>query len=62
MTGLLCQHPGGDIHPVTDGFDLIPGSPAIDSGTAVGSPYNSSINSILRPAGTAWDIGAYEHD
>lgn len=53
---------GVDIRPASDGFDLLSGSPAIDNGTAIGSPYDLSINSILRPAGSGWDIGAYENE
>ena len=51
---------GSDIEPVTDGFSLFSGSPALDAGVSVGAPYDLSINSALRPAGLGWDIGAYE--
>lgn len=36
------------------------GSPAIDSGTALGSPYSTDILGVSRPQGAGWDIGAYE--
>ena len=51
---------GVDLRPNTDGFSLNAGSSAIDGGTALGSVYSGSINSISRPQGSAWDIGAYE--
>ncbi|VVB61842.1 Right handed beta helix region [uncultured archaeon] len=43
--------------PNTDGLAILSGN-AIGHGTNLGSPYDGSINSILR--GTVWDIGAYE--
>jgi parallel beta-helix repeat protein len=39
-------------------------SPAIDTGTNLGSPNQAPTNdfeSNMRPSGAAWDIGAYEH-
>lgn len=36
------------------------GSLAIDKGATLGNAYASSINLVIRPQGTAWDIGAYE--
>ncbi|MBN2440541.1 MAG: hypothetical protein JXJ04_04330 [Spirochaetales bacterium] len=53
---------GMDIRPVTEGFNLLTGSPAIDSGSSIGSPYNLGINSVNRPQGAGWDIGAYEKE
>jgi hypothetical protein len=53
---------------VTDGgedhwdFSLSAGSPAIDNGLdlSVEFGFNTDINGRTRPAGTGWDIGAYE--
>lgn len=50
-----------DIKPNTDGLSLQENSPAIDAGEALGSNYTISINSIVRPQGSNWDIGAYEY-
>lgn len=36
------------------------GATAIDTGTALGSPYDVDFLGITRPQGPAWDIGAYE--
>ena len=41
-------------------FTLVSGSPAIDAGTAIGS-FASDFLGMVRPAGAAWDIGAYEY-
>jgi len=51
---------GVDLAPNTDGFSVLSGSPARDTGTALAATYNLSINSLARPQGSAWDIGAYE--
>jgi hypothetical protein len=60
-TGNLCRPPlfrlpawglPGDYH-------LLPGSPAIDSGTAEKAP-GSDLDDIPRPQGGGFDIGAYE--
>jgi len=51
---------GSDIRPNSDGLSVVSGSPAIDAGVAIGSPYQGSINSLPRPQGGNWDIGAYE--
>lgn len=52
---------GVDWAPKADGFSVLTGSPAIDAGTALASPYDGSINSLARPQGPAFDIGAYEY-
>ena len=49
-----------DLRPNADGLSLNAGSSAIDGGTALATAYSGSINSISRPQGAAWDIGAYE--
>lgn len=50
---------GTNLAPNADGLSLASGSPAIGAGVALGSPYNGSINSVIRPATGPWDIGAY---
>ena len=40
-------------------LDLLPGSPAIDSGTASSAPL-TDIRDLPRPVNTSWDMGAYE--
>jgi parallel beta-helix repeat protein len=42
-------------------FQLQEGSPAIDNGVALGSPFDVDIDGVSRPQGQGWDIGAYEH-
>jgi hypothetical protein len=51
---------GVDMEPDTDGLNITAASPAKDYGISLGSAYNSSINSIARPNGVGWDVGAYE--
>jgi hypothetical protein len=51
---------GVDLRPNTDGFSLTAGSAALNVGGALAAAYASSINSLPRPQGSAWDIGAYE--
>jgi hypothetical protein len=58
-TGFIGTY-GVDLRPNTDGFALTSGSAAVNGGTALGSAYSSSINSVSRPQGSAWDSGAYE--
>jgi Secretion system C-terminal sorting domain/Right handed beta helix region len=41
-------------------FSLQAGSPAINAGATLGSPYNIDILGAARPVGTAYDIGCYE--
>jgi hypothetical protein len=50
----------GSYAPNASGLRLQSASPAIDRGTILSAPYTSSVNSILRPSGRAFDIGAYE--
>ena len=45
---------------VIDAFSLKAGSPAIDRGAVLSSPYAGSANSVNR--GSTWDIGAYEFE
>jgi hypothetical protein len=51
---------GSDLRPDSDGLSLLAESSAIDAGAPLGSPYDGSINSVKRPSGSGWDIGAYE--
>jgi len=41
-------------------FTLLPGSPAIDAGTILSAPFDVDKNGTQRPAGSGWDVGAYE--
>jgi len=50
----LCTAAGAP-YPTCSGL-----SPALNTGGALGSPYNVDIVGIERPQGSAWDIGAYE--
>ncbi|MEN8134283.1 MAG: right-handed parallel beta-helix repeat-containing protein [Thermodesulfobacteriota bacterium] len=52
---------GVNITPNTDGLNITTASPAKDMGGSLGSVYNGSINSIVRPVGAKWDVGAYEY-
>jgi hypothetical protein len=51
---------GQDLRPDTDGLALSSSSPGIDQGAALDPAFASSINSVARPGGAAWDVGAYE--
>ncbi len=51
---------GVDFHPNADGLYVETGS-AIDGGVNLGYDYNNAINSVSRPQGSGWDIGAYEY-
>jgi|GEM_PF-1608459 len=53
---------GVDMKPNTDGLNLTGTSPAKDKGGALGNGLNSSINTVTRPFGSGWDIGAYEYN
>lgn len=58
-TGFIGTY-GVDLRPNNDGLSLQPSSYGMDHGIALGSPYNESINTVARPSGNGWDIGAYE--
>lgn len=50
-------------NPLTDGtgsYQLLPTSPAIDSGTSLGAPKTDYVGNI-RPQGKNFDIGPYEY-
>jgi hypothetical protein len=57
LTGSLDHSP----RPDTDGLSIVSTSPARNAGVSLGSPYATSINSVPRPEGAGWDIGAYEY-
>jgi hypothetical protein len=42
-------------------WEIMSGSPAIDAGVALGSPYNVDFAKVTRPQDSGWDIGAYEY-
>lgn len=52
-------------NPGANNFALQPGSPAINAGASLGSPYNVDFLGVTRADGTttgdAYDIGAYEY-
>jgi hypothetical protein len=49
------------VNPSLRDFQVEEGSPAIDNGVALGSPYDIDIVGVSRPQGQGWDIGAYEY-
>jgi len=51
---------GVDLAPNSDGLAPQAVSPAIEAGTNLPSPYNGSINSVTRPSGSVFDLGAWE--
>jgi len=53
---------GVNLSTNTEGLNISASSPTKDGGVSLGDTYNGSINSVVRPDGNAWDIGAYEHD
>ncbi len=58
-TGFIGTY-GVDLRPNNDGLSLQSGSYGVDHGVVLGSPYDGSINTVVRPGGSGWDIGAYE--
>jgi hypothetical protein len=51
---------GTNLAPNSDGLSVQASSVAVGRGATLVSPYNGSINSLVRPAAGGWDIGAYE--
>lgn len=47
------------VNPASNNYQLKPGSPAVDKGTAL-TDVPTDILGVKRPQGTAWDIGCYE--
>jgi chitodextrinase len=58
-TGFIGTY-GTDRRPNNDALALGPTSTALNAGATLSSAYSGSINSLARPQGAAWDIGAYE--
>lgn len=52
---------GVDLQPNTTGLALLATSGARDVGADLGAAFATSINTVMRPAGAGWDIGAYEY-
>jgi hypothetical protein len=52
---------GVDMAPKSDGFSLRKDSPGLNAGMPLDSDFGGSINSVFRPVGGRWDMGAYEH-
>ncbi|MGZ6449763.1 MAG: choice-of-anchor Q domain-containing protein, partial [Pseudobdellovibrionaceae bacterium] len=59
-TGFIGTY-GVDLRPNNDGLSMVSGSAAINAGATLATSYKGSINSVSRPAESAWDIGAYEY-
>lgn len=51
---------GTNVVPNTDGLSLLTNSPAIGVGAELSIAFGGSINSIIRPVGDGWDLGAYQ--
>jgi hypothetical protein len=51
---------GVDLKPNYDGLSLQQNSCGVSNGIVLVNPYNGSINSITRPSGSGWDVGAYQ--
>ena len=51
---------GINLAPNNDGLSVSLGSAALDAGISLAPEFNLSVNSLPRPQGSAWDIGAYE--
>lgn len=47
--------------PANPDLRLLAGSPAIDAGATLDPAYAVDVTGSSRPAGSAWDIGAYEY-
>ena len=50
----------GFVNTSTGNYRLSAGSPAIDVGLNLGSPYNVDFTNVTRPSTGPWEIGAYE--
>ncbi len=58
-TGFVGVH-GATLAPNTDGLAVQATSAAVDRGAGLAGAYATSVNTVTRPAGAGWDIGAYE--
>lgn len=48
------------MRPDASGLAIEPASPCKDQGAELGGDYAGSVNTVARPYGGGWDIGAYE--
>lgn len=60
-TGFTGTYEDSDIKPNADGLNITEDSQAKHSGISLGISYSGSINSLGRPQGAGWDLGAYEY-
>ena len=66
LSGKRCRFTSKVCRPNTDGLSITEDSPAYDAGIEIleesfnKERFDSSINSVTRPYGGGWDIGAYE--
>ena len=51
---------GTTLAPNNDGLSLQTSSPVQNVAAVLAAPFNGSINSVMRPSGSGWDIGAYQ--
>ncbi|GIU68902.1 MAG: hypothetical protein KatS3mg002_0138 [Candidatus Woesearchaeota archaeon] len=49
------------VNPDIFDYRLAPGSPGVDQGAVLSEEFRRSLNGVLRPQGSGWDIGAYEY-
>ncbi|MFW6145941.1 MAG: PKD domain-containing protein [Planctomycetota bacterium] len=42
-------------------FHLIAGTPAVDQGASLSSPFDVDADGVTRPQGSGWDMGPYEY-
>ena len=49
------------VNPDIFDYRLAPNSPGIDQGAVLSNEFRMSLNGVLRPQGSGWDIGAYEY-
>jgi hypothetical protein len=65
-TGVLTWEPSAQntdplfVDPLNEDLHLQDGSPAIDNGANLGTPYHIDYDGVTRPQGSDWDIGAFE--
>ncbi|MEM4710463.1 MAG: choice-of-anchor Q domain-containing protein, partial [Candidatus Woesearchaeota archaeon] len=48
------------VNPDIFDYRLAPNSPGIDQGAVLSNEFRRSLNGVLRPQGSGWDIGAFE--
>ncbi len=54
---------GGDpfVDAASGDFHLVPATPAVDTGAALGAPFDLDADGITRPQGNGWDMGPLEY-